>query len=208
MANSHATIASLFSDIAQAIREKTGDSENIVADNFPTAIRGIETGGSGIVPSGTKSITENGTHDVTNYASAAVNVDQHFTVVTVTESAAAGNVTMLSGNDFVKANYNNANFVVGAFLVSPASMSGTYVNGAVSSNNYLMLDRYFCSYGSNGTSFKTWSARGTGYKANTSYSGTGYAHIHATSGGDVVLHAPSSYVIAGGTYIIFYGLAG
>lgn len=39
MANKHATLTALFTDIADAIREKTGDSSSIVADNFPDVIR-------------------------------------------------------------------------------------------------------------------------------------------------------------------------
>ena len=39
MANKHATLAALFTDIADAIREKTGDTASIVADNFPDVIR-------------------------------------------------------------------------------------------------------------------------------------------------------------------------
>lgn len=46
MPNSHETLTSLFSDIADAIRAKTGDSGTIVADNFPTAIANIPSGGS------------------------------------------------------------------------------------------------------------------------------------------------------------------
>lgn len=46
MPNSHSTLTSLFSDIADAIRAKTGDLGTIVADNFPTAIAAIPTGGS------------------------------------------------------------------------------------------------------------------------------------------------------------------
>ena len=40
----HTTLASLFSDIANAIRAKTGKSGQIIADNFPTEIAAIETG--------------------------------------------------------------------------------------------------------------------------------------------------------------------
>lgn len=70
MAN-HTSLASLFSDIANAIRAKTGGSGNLVADNFPTAISQIPTG---ITPTGTINITQNGDHNVTNYATAHVNV--------------------------------------------------------------------------------------------------------------------------------------
>ena len=47
MANTHTTLTSLFADIADAIREKSGTTANIVADAFPSAIRSIESGGSG-----------------------------------------------------------------------------------------------------------------------------------------------------------------
>lgn len=44
MPNTHTTLTSLFSDIADAIRNKTGSSADIVADNFPTEIDAIPTG--------------------------------------------------------------------------------------------------------------------------------------------------------------------
>lgn len=44
MANQHQTLESLFDDIADAIRDKTGDSNLIVADTFPTAILNIPLG--------------------------------------------------------------------------------------------------------------------------------------------------------------------
>ena len=47
MPNTHSTLTSLFSDIADAIRGKTGSSATIVADDFPTAIANIPTGGGG-----------------------------------------------------------------------------------------------------------------------------------------------------------------
>ena len=43
MANNHSTLTGLFSDIADAIREKTGGVESIVADNFPAEIAAIDT---------------------------------------------------------------------------------------------------------------------------------------------------------------------
>lgn len=39
MANTHASLTALFADIADAIREKTGDIATIVADDFPDVIR-------------------------------------------------------------------------------------------------------------------------------------------------------------------------
>lgn len=44
MPNTHSTLSSLFTDIANAIRTKTGSSAQIVADNFPTEIANIPTG--------------------------------------------------------------------------------------------------------------------------------------------------------------------
>ena len=41
----HSTLTSLFSDIADAIRAKTGSQATIVADDFPTAISNIPSGG-------------------------------------------------------------------------------------------------------------------------------------------------------------------
>ena len=56
MDNTHANLTSLFSDIADEIRNKTGSLSPIVADNFPTAISQIETGGGGDLPTGIKGI--------------------------------------------------------------------------------------------------------------------------------------------------------
>jgi len=46
MAN-HSSLTDLFTDIASAIRAKTGDSGAIVADAFPSAIAAIPSGGGG-----------------------------------------------------------------------------------------------------------------------------------------------------------------
>lgn len=43
MDNSRTTLTGLFTDIADAIREKTGSTASIVAENFPTEIAAIDT---------------------------------------------------------------------------------------------------------------------------------------------------------------------
>lgn len=47
MPNTHATLRALFSDIADAIRAKTGETGTIIADQFPEAIASISGGGGG-----------------------------------------------------------------------------------------------------------------------------------------------------------------
>lgn len=76
MPNRHSTLTSLFVDIADSIRSKTGDSAKIKADDFDTAIEAIQTGAGETVE---LSVTQNGTYvpdEGTAYSKVSVNVPQ------------------------------------------------------------------------------------------------------------------------------------
>ena len=63
----HTTLASLFTDIADSIRAKTGKTDNIVADDFPEEIAGITTGGEDLEYVGVSDgIEQYGLVDTTN----------------------------------------------------------------------------------------------------------------------------------------------
>jgi hypothetical protein len=66
---------SSLTSVADAIRDKCETTSQLVfPDGFVSAIGSIVKGGGGITPVGTIQITQNGSYDVTTYASANVNV--------------------------------------------------------------------------------------------------------------------------------------
>lgn len=73
----HNNLADLFTDIADEIRLKKGDTAQIVADSFPTEIANLPTGGS---LSDVKIYVLDFLHDtITMTAGAKSNYGQYFT---------------------------------------------------------------------------------------------------------------------------------
>lgn len=104
MANNHSTLTGLFTDIADAIRVKTGGTESIVADAFPEAISMIETGGGTDVEDAlvTRTLTEYSNDRVTRvgkyafYSASLTSVN--LPAATYIDEFAFGNASLISVN--------------------------------------------------------------------------------------------------------------
>lgn len=123
MANRGLINPALLTGIADAIRTKTGGAGTMTPAQMASQIALIETG---ITPSGTLTITENGIYDVTDKAAAAVQVPQNsiqFFEATVADDVASGKMSYLSGaNDYLASIRNDPNaFVMVRYLGIAAS---------------------------------------------------------------------------------------
>lgn len=108
-----------FTNIANAIRSKTGTSSKMKITEMASKINGISVG---ITPSGTKSITSNGTYDISSYQYASVNVDS---TPKISNVGASASLTWNYNEDEKQTIYGVSNVVWSVNSSLPSNVTAT-----------------------------------------------------------------------------------
>lgn len=198
-----------MSSIADAIREKKETSTTYLPSEMPSAISSI-TGG-GITPTGTINITTNGTHDVTNYASASVAVPQGTTPTgtkeisitqngttteDVTNYASAQITVNVPTGQSTNFGVDNTNTLSEMFY---AIEHGNYSTGTVTVNSYFPAntESEFCDTGFvdnvRGILIFNTDPPNTTSNSYDTYEAMGFMGLPSTAGADQSISTTSSF---------------
>ena len=195
------TLKELFTAIANSLRSKTGSTGGIVADDFPSVIDSLSTGG--ITPTGTKTITSNGTFDVTSFASALVNVaGLNAKVYEITVGADKTSTVNLLKNDHLKALRDNPKAFVMMRNLNPQPSAAMI---------HFWLTTNFTMWYSASTAYNSFVARATASAVNLNpningLKGDNYnGHLNIDANGNLWAIPNATYPIKAGTYQIIAG---
>lgn len=206
MATADSVKSNLQNIIAKA-NNTTGRTDSSVDSAVDSLISGFGQG-SGITPSGTINITENGTHDVTNYASAEVNVpttdSEPISVVrTVTVSAdvtGAVNHQLLAGDLFIKEHYADEGFSATLICLVPVAAGENVIHFNYQGNRNIgasNVERTGIGLRSTNTSTVAIQA------LTTAINDKGYGqHMRVDSSGNLYQYLHTGYILKAGTYQI------
>ena len=190
-----------LSAIANAIRAKTGKTNTPTLDQMPTEIAGIQTG---ITPSGSLTITENGTFDVTNYASVLANIQGlNARVYNVTLDSDQTGITYLVKDDWILSIRENSNaFVMMRYLGTSASTAAVHMSFTAN----------FVIYYSGSTAYKSMVLRSTTssitlYSEARNLSTEAYnGSLNIAASGQLYCYGNASFPLKAGNYQIIAGL--
>ena len=202
----YSTLKALFTAIANSLRGKIGSTYKIVADDFPEVIDGLSTGG--ITPSGTKEITANGTHDVTGFASALVNVptglNARIFTTTVASDVTSGNYVIAPANEYIASIRSNPNAFVMIWMLDQPKSTALYSMWMAA--NFTLMNTGATA--KNTVVFRTTTA-GNNITLNTAGmtgENKSAGHITVLSDGSLRVYAcNTTYPVKAGTYKILAG---
>ena len=157
------TDSQYYTDIADAIRAKLSTSSTYLPEEMASAIGSI-SGGGGITPTGTYSISANGTYDITEYASVAVSVPDPDYVLKyqganlLTSFTDAASTSIVYGAFAYTSSLNTVSFPE-ATTIGPYAFAYCYKLRTISFPKVTTIDTYafqYCSsmnYAINSTNF-------------------------------------------------------